>query len=458
MKTFIIILCSSSISTSIMLISLIFVANKEQYAVKWIYSLLKIGLVFLTVPVVVFTMLISLYLLKLNYISSNQADFEIYKKFSYFILQDTFLNNNFFYIFFIIWIFGVLISTIILIIKIIRFYFDVCKNSIQVDDVKLLQIVDKIRQGLNIKREIPVYYSNLVDVPFLMIIRSPVIVLGNMDFSYQELYFIIKHELIHLKRKHILFKRLCIIIKIMYWFNPFVYSFVRFFSEYCELDCDREVLTNENMQQRIFYSKILLKMLSKKTSFNPAIGSSFISNMKNQTIERRFLNIMNINKIKSTKRIIILSICYLLCCPATVYASTIGSIKIQSDFVKSNLIENSNDSILNFENKTNDNPNTERRNVIRLNWDTKGRNEIDDFLDENQSILITVTAKSSSIRVNFSCDSSNDQFGIGVGSDYVTSSNGMLSYTFDTEIGREYKIYIDNLSSNKIHISGYIYI
>ena len=50
---FLIILVSASITTGSMLFLLVQIANREMYATTWIYNLLKIGMSFLTIPLVI---------------------------------------------------------------------------------------------------------------------------------------------------------------------------------------------------------------------------------------------------------------------------------------------------------------------------------------------------------------------------------------------------------------------
>lgn len=93
--------------------------------------------------------------------------------------------------------------------------------------------------------------------------KRPFILLGETELTHQELYLILKHELMHLKRRHIFYKRIGLLVRTIYWYNPFMSLFVQFFYDYCELDCDRMVLMHETKQQRLAYANLLFKLSSQ---------------------------------------------------------------------------------------------------------------------------------------------------------------------------------------------------
>lgn len=79
-------------------------------------------------------------------------------------------------------------------------------------------------------------------------------------------------------------------------------------------------------------------------------------------------------------------------------------MKAQSHFIKNILIKNVDKTELSI----GENTNKTRIIANQYNLDLRGNNEIDDYLAVDESIIITVTAKSTSIRVNLSSDSSSD--------------------------------------------------
>lgn len=137
---------------------------------------------------------------------------------------------------------------------------------IPVHDPNLLALVDGTRQELAIASRIPVYCHPSITSPSLVVLGRPFLLLGETpgktELTGQELRLVLKHELMHLKRRHVLYKRAAFFVRILYWYNPFMYLFVQYFCDYCELDCDRMVLMHETRRQRLTYANLLFKLSS----------------------------------------------------------------------------------------------------------------------------------------------------------------------------------------------------
>lgn len=288
----------------------------------------------------------------------------------------------------------------------------------------------------------------------LVILNSPRILIGGTDFSQEELFWIIRHELVHLKRKHILFKHLGVLAQTLYWFNPLIYYFFQFFSDYCELDCDREVLKGRIGVQRLFYANLLLDLLSKDIPANPAIESAFCGRTKPKIIDRRTKNIMHKPEKKIRVGILALSVCYILSCPFVTFGATRAGAEVATDYMRKTKEEGNIKS--QFSEKYI--PATERIRTVEASLDAsaRGTNNISRTISANKSVSVSVTARSSTVRILLSSDSSSDSFSIEFDGYCADSAGGMLSCSFDTEPNRTYILQIDNNMDHSIHITGTI--
>ncbi len=79
---------------------------------------------------------------------------------------------------------------------------------------------------------------------------NPIIFLFTADFSKEELLFLFKHELIHLKRKDLWYKNLAIIMTSINWFNSVVWIISKVIDLQCEISCDAEVVRNSDDGER----------------------------------------------------------------------------------------------------------------------------------------------------------------------------------------------------------------
>ena len=82
------------------------------------------------------------------------------------------------------------------------------------------------------------------------------------EWSEQELYYVLCHELTHWRRNDILYKWFSVIVQSVHWFNPVSYLIRRTLDNYCELSCDEAVIRDLDQQSRIAYGSTLLNLAS----------------------------------------------------------------------------------------------------------------------------------------------------------------------------------------------------
>lgn len=143
-------------------------------------------------------------------------------------------------------------------------------------------------------------------------------------FSEEELEFILRHEIIHCSRGDIFYKVLLHIVKNLYWFNPFIYLFVRRFEDCSELACDEILLNREGHGKRKSYAQCILRFAGNKIHLSHTAGISSgnivekrisaIADMRNQDIKQEDL------------RLLLLVICMLF---VIIFLSLAGSVVLR---------------------------------------------------------------------------------------------------------------------------------
>lgn len=96
--------------------------------------------------------------------------------------------------------------------------------------------------------------------PMLVGVIKPVIYLPdrNMDDC---LNMVLKHELMHLKRRDLLYKWAALIVNGIHWFNPAAYMVTANINEFCEISCDIEVTKNMNDDEKKKYMQTILNLI-----------------------------------------------------------------------------------------------------------------------------------------------------------------------------------------------------
>ncbi len=160
-----------------------------------------------------------------------------------------------------LWGLGVIISLGVKIGGYFRFTHRIRKGWMPVPDRR----VQAEAEGLCLKlgmRKPGIYESSMVSGPITVGMGRPVIVLpsglpsGERDFD--RLPLILHHELVHIKRRDLLYKWLYQIVLCIHWFNPVLYLVHRKLNADCELSCDETVLSALTGEGKKAYGNVLL--------------------------------------------------------------------------------------------------------------------------------------------------------------------------------------------------------
>ena len=134
-------------------------------------------------------------------------------------------------------------AVIIIIVQAARYFIarrKLVKNKICKEKKEAIAIFKKIKKELNIKENVQLIYIENCDSPFTTGVFSPMIVLPyNTEYTVEQLDFILRHELTHIKNKDFIVKFIAMGVVALHWFNPIcilLYFEIRNMSEiYCEI-------------------------------------------------------------------------------------------------------------------------------------------------------------------------------------------------------------------------------
>ncbi len=170
-----------------------------------------------------------------------------------------------------LWVCGVLFAVLRKFYAYRRFAKEVYAASRPVIDVGVLHKSVEIQMRLEIGKRVPLYESTAINSPMLIGFWQPRIylpqaMLAEMTRRENDICLILHHELVHYKRKDILYKWLFQAALCVHWFNPFAYVFSRRFNVDCELACDETVLKLLSEEGRRAYGNVLLDVAQKHWS------------------------------------------------------------------------------------------------------------------------------------------------------------------------------------------------
>ncbi|MGG4142478.1 M56 family metallopeptidase [Paenibacillus algorifonticola] len=154
-----------------------------------------------------------------------------------------------------------------------------------------------IKQALGLKSRVRLAYSSSIQSPILVGLWKPVIYLPMGSSANVDMSMIIRHELIHLKRKDLWVKMFTLAASALHWFNPLVHFLRKDLHTWSELSCDEEVVKGMSHAERIRYGQTILNVIAGSKNIPVQLGASLSGDGKQ--LKRRLslmLNVKNLSK------------------------------------------------------------------------------------------------------------------------------------------------------------------
>lgn len=191
------------------------------------------------------------------------------------------------------------------------------RNAMRVP-VKMEQVLQDVKEELNIKKTIKLRRGYEIMVPFVTGIVHPVVYVPVDEYSDECLEVILKHELYHLKNMDGVWKTLFYLACWIYWFNPLTWILYRFMINWCEINCDYQCCKNKSDQLQYFevISKLCEGMIYEFTDIVPA----WIEGKVRIEWRRKMLNISGGRTMKKRYSIAIAMVALCVSCVSVVAA------------------------------------------------------------------------------------------------------------------------------------------
>jgi beta-lactamase regulating signal transducer with metallopeptidase domain/tetratricopeptide (TPR) repeat protein len=163
----------------------------------------------------------------------------------------------------ILWFTGVMFFGITTLLKNLLFWLTIRRLPL-VEDRTFLDLFEKCKLSLAIRKNIAIHVTNNVKSPALFGYFKPRLLLPPhfLDtLQRDELRYVFLHELSHLKRHDIVVSWLVTALQIVHWFNPFVWYAFHHLRVDQEAACDAYVLSRIKQIQPADYAKTIVSLL-----------------------------------------------------------------------------------------------------------------------------------------------------------------------------------------------------
>lgn len=194
-----------------------------------------------------------------------------------------------------IWLAGVILFLAYHCARHCRFVKMTGRWSEDIADERILSIMKELKTDLAITRKIALYRCPCIASPMLAGLFNPRILLPATEYGEDALRFILRHELVHLRRKDLWGKCLALAATAMHWFNPAVYLMAKTMDVQCELSCDAETVRSADLYTRQRYSETILGVI-RRSKLKTALSTNFYGGKSNMKI--RISSIMDTKKKK----------------------------------------------------------------------------------------------------------------------------------------------------------------
>lgn len=189
-----------------------------------------------------------------------------------------------------VWLIGGLAFISVHFISYQHFKRQAAKKGTRIENTHILRQMSELKRELRIRRAIQMMEYSEAGSPMIIGFCRPVLVLPKEQYSPEELYFVLKHELIHLKRGDIYFKLLFVAANAVHWFNPLIWVMHKEAVVDMELSCDERVTQGADYAMRKAYTETLLSMLHKQCPERTVLSTQFYGGK--EILKKRFKNIL----------------------------------------------------------------------------------------------------------------------------------------------------------------------
>ncbi len=206
----------------------------------------------------------------------------------------------------LVWIIGSLIFISVHLISYFHYKRQVIKKGRVIKEIRILSQIYELKSELHIRRTVCVMEYDEAESPMVIGFIKPVLVLPKEQYDSEDLFFILKHELVHLKRGDVYLKLLFVTANAVHWFNPIIWIMQKEAVVDMELSCDERVTQGTSFELRKAYTETLLSMLHKQCVRKTVLSTQFYGGAK--IMKKRFKNILIRNRKKNGISILICAV------------------------------------------------------------------------------------------------------------------------------------------------------
>ena len=186
-----------------------------------------------------------------------------------------------------IWICGVVIVGLVLLTYYLRYKRRVQSLYEEAENTVSQPWIDWLLRQMNVRVPIRFLECGKDTAPMTVGFLKPMVFYHSQEQT-EETEMILKHELVHIKRKDMAWHFLAMVLVLMHWYNPLAWWYRRELENVCESSCDGWVLQGQMKRVRAVYVNLIFKYTTNQKGEIFGVPLS----RGGKEVERRMMKIM----------------------------------------------------------------------------------------------------------------------------------------------------------------------
>lgn len=155
----------------------------------------------------------------------------------------------------------------------------------------LKALFEELKTEQKVSGQTKLFMSSYLDTPFTLGLISPKVIIPRrlIDMDETDLRYVIKHELVHIKNKDLVYKSLGLLVMAIHWFNPVCILLLNELSNMAEICCDKQVVGGEDECVVKRYGLLLIELATDygdDKSYKNILSIGFVSRNAKRMIRR----------------------------------------------------------------------------------------------------------------------------------------------------------------------------
>ena len=325
----------------------------------------------------------------------------------------------------------------------------------------MVSLLNDCKKRAGVQKRIAIRQCYGQDAPVTYGVFRPVILLP-MDIPSQgELEMVLIHELIHVKRKDFLVKRLAFIVLVLQWMNPLAWWLFILIEKWSEYSCDYEAC--EILGKPKEYFQMILGMAMKESSRKGILTSLFED--RHQVLERvKKMDSYRKIKKKGKMAVFLLTGVAMFSGSMTALAASDGIVR-GYDILwnalspKQEMIAEQPEYLEYVETEIDPQIRVEVGEVSAMS--TEGFSSISWSVENNISkhTLPFSASEGECIAVCVSINPTDKEVNVGIvmpdGSRRYIKGTKLITYEFEVDVSGEYQVFVENTSGATVQVNGF---